>query len=123
MKSAFSERLSALRREKGLSQRLAAADLCISQALLSHYENDAREPKLEFVVKACDYYGVPADYILGRSDERGDESAQLLKSVNETLASLEALNLAEAELIAKLTHSSAPKAKGARKKQAPAAPK
>ena len=69
MKS-FSVALSALRKETGLSQRQAAFDLGVSQALLSHYENGAREPKLGFVVKACDYYGVSADYILGRDDER-----------------------------------------------------
>ena len=58
-----------LRRERGLSQRTAAADLHISQALLSHYENGAREPGLDFVCRACDYYGVTADYLLGRSDD------------------------------------------------------
>ena len=65
----FPETLSALRREKNISQRQAAADLGISQALLSHYENGAREPGLSFVCKACDYYGVTADYLLCRSDE------------------------------------------------------
>ena len=70
MKSAFAKKLSVLRREKGLSQRQAATDLGISQALLSHYENDAREPKLEFVAKICDYYDVTADYLLGRVNER-----------------------------------------------------
>ena len=70
MKSVFAEVFSQLRREKGLSQRCVAAELGLSQALLSHYENGAREPKLEFVIKACDYYGVSADYILGRVDDR-----------------------------------------------------
>ena len=70
MKSLFSKKLSRLRREAGFSQRQAASDLGISQALLSHYENGAREPKLEFVVKACDYYGVSADHLLGRSEEK-----------------------------------------------------
>ena len=69
MKTDFAGTLSRLRREKSLSQRLVAADLGVSQALLSHYENGAREPKLEFVVKACDYYGVTSDYLLGRIDD------------------------------------------------------
>ena len=64
MPRTFSEAMSALRREQGLSQRKAASELHISQALLSHYENGAREPGLEFVVRACDYYGVSADYLL-----------------------------------------------------------
>ena len=69
MKTDFAEMLSSLRRERGISQKKAAKDLQISQALLSHYENGVREPKFEFVHKACLYYGVSADYILGRLKE------------------------------------------------------
>ena len=63
----FPMMLSALRRQQGLSQRKAASDLNISQALLSHYENGTREPGLAFICRVCDYYGVTADYLLGRS--------------------------------------------------------
>ena len=77
MVRSFSETLSRLRREKGLSQRAVAADLGISQALLSHYENGAREPGLNFVCRACDYYGVSADYLLGRTDQPMAPSEQL----------------------------------------------
>ena len=66
----FSARLSLLRQERGVSQRTAAKDLGISQALLSHYENGVREPGLAFVVRACDYYHVSADFILGRTLSR-----------------------------------------------------
>ena len=72
MPRGFSETMSVLRRERGLSQRTAAADLHISQALLSHYENGAREPGLDFVCRACDYYGVSADYLLGRTADPTD---------------------------------------------------
>ena len=68
--SNFSRILSLLRQEKGISQRKAAAELGISQALLSHYENGIREPGLQFVAKACDYYHVSADYLLGRTLSR-----------------------------------------------------
>ena len=70
MNADFSRVLSLLRQEKGISQRKAAAALGISQALLSHYENGIREPGLNFVTKACDYYHVSADYLLGRSLNR-----------------------------------------------------
>ena len=75
MDRTFPETLSALRRQKNISQRQAAADLNISQALLSHYENGAREPGLGFVCRACDYYGVTADDLLCRSDEQGGQSS------------------------------------------------
>ncbi len=66
----FSRSLALLRQEKGVSQREAARELGISQALLSHYENGVREPGLLFVRKACDYYHVSADFLLGRSMSR-----------------------------------------------------
>ena len=66
----FSQALSRLRREKGVSQRQAAQALEVSQALLSHYENGIREPGLAFVTRAYDYYQVSADYLLGRTGER-----------------------------------------------------
>lgn len=64
----FSTVMSELRHARGLSQRTVAAELRISQALLSHYENGAREPGLAFVCRACDYYGVSADFMLGRTE-------------------------------------------------------
>ena len=70
MATDFSRTLSLLRQEKGVSQRKAAAELGISQALLSHYENGIREPGLAFVTRACDYYHVSADYLLGRTLSR-----------------------------------------------------
>ena len=75
----FCVNLARLRREKGVSQRKAASDLHISQALLSHYENGAREPGLAFVCRACDYYGVTADFLLGRT---GDEAGARLGPEN-----------------------------------------
>lgn len=70
MVSAVSRNLSLLRQERGISQRTAAAELGISQALLSHYENGVREPGLAFICKACDYYQVSTDFLFGRSSIR-----------------------------------------------------
>lgn len=66
----FPRILALLRKEKGLSQRQAAQDLEIPQALLSHYEKGIREPGLEFVVRAAAYYGVSCDYLLGCTPHR-----------------------------------------------------
>jgi len=90
MERGFSQTMSALRRSRGLSQRTAAADLHISQALLSHYENGAREPGLAFVCRACEYYGVSADYLLGRVDDdaaiRAEEELRSLAGELRSLA-------------------------------------
>ena len=90
MTRGFSETMSELRRKKGASQRTAAADLGISQALLSHYENGAREPGLGFVCRACDYYGVSADYLLCRTEEP-DAAASAADRVGEFISALRTL--------------------------------
>ena len=70
MSTDFSRSLALLRKERGISQRTASRELGISQALLSHYENGVREPGLAFVSRACDYYNVSADFLLGRTLSR-----------------------------------------------------
>ena len=51
MNAAFPRMMILLRKERGISQKQAAADLHISQALLSHYEQGIRE---------CGDQGIPA---------------------------------------------------------------
>lgn len=70
MSASFPLRLSDLRKEKKLSQKEAAADLGISQALLSHYEKGIRECGLDFLMRASSYYDVTSDYLLGLTDSR-----------------------------------------------------
>ncbi|MCL2030062.1 MAG: helix-turn-helix domain-containing protein [Oscillospiraceae bacterium] len=77
MGTTFSKALAQLRAERGIPQRAAAADLGISQALLSHYENGTREPGFAFLARAADYYGVTADFLLGRSATREGLTIQL----------------------------------------------
>ena len=67
MNKDFPRIMTLLRKERGLSQKQAAADLEVTQALLSHYENGKRECGLDFLVRAADYYNVSIDYLLGRS--------------------------------------------------------
>lgn len=100
MERNFSHTMSELRKARGLSQRKAAADLKISQALLSHYENGAREPGLSFVCRACRYYGVSADYILGLADEPAAPGGreELESIVNELRALSEKASQALEEL-------------------------
>ena len=98
MASEFSRTLSLLRQERGVSQRTAAGDLGISQALLSHYENGIREPGLAFVVRACDYYHVSADFILGRTLSRDGS----MLSSEEVLSAAEPGNVLQGSVLATL---------------------
>lgn len=76
MNKDFSRNLTLLRKERKLSQKQAALELGISQALLSHYEKGIRECGLDFIVKAADYYNVSCDYLLGRTALRGYEPSE-----------------------------------------------
>ena len=88
MERSFPEILAELRRARGASQRQVAADLGISQALLSHYENGAREPGLRFVCRVCEYYGVTADYLLGRSESPASLEPETARDFLKTLRTL-----------------------------------
>lgn len=70
MERSFPVILSELRKEKGISQKEAAQQLGISQALLSHYEKGIRECGQSFLIKAADFYDVSCDYLLGRTIEK-----------------------------------------------------
>ena len=88
MERNFSVVLAELRKEKGLSQKEAAAKLGISQALLSHYEKGIRECGHSFLIRVADFYGVSCDYLLGKTTERNDIPAVVanLLSFNDDFA-------------------------------------
>ena len=71
MKKELGRKIINLRKKRGLSQNDAAAQLGISQALLSHYEKGIRECGLEFVVRLAEFYEVSSDYLLGLSEAEG----------------------------------------------------
>ena len=104
MKRTFASTLAELRRTSGLSQRQVANDLKISQALLSHYENGAREPGLNFVCRVCDYYNVSADYLLCRSNNTRLEGA----SADAARSFLKQLKQLASEAEKKLEDAAAP---------------
>ncbi len=70
MSTAISQRLVNLRSERNLSQKEAAKELGVSQALLSHYEKGIRECGLDFLCRASAYYDASTDYLLGLTDSK-----------------------------------------------------
>ncbi len=70
MNTDFPRIITLLRKEKGMSQKQAAAELGVSQALLSHYEKGIRECGLDFLVRAAKYYDVSCDYLVGITANR-----------------------------------------------------
>jgi len=103
MKTIFAARLAELRVERGMNQRQVSGELGVSQAVLSHYENGLREPKLDFVLKLCSYYDVTADYLLGRCDERADAATRLSGVICDKISALEKLRAQEKQIIDELS--------------------
>ncbi len=94
MNNTFPRIITLLRKERGLSQKKASADLGISQALLSHYEKGIRECGLDFVVKVADYYDVSCDYLLGRTADKSGTTISL-EDIPATADSILAQNEAD----------------------------
>lgn len=84
MNADFPRIITLIRKERKISQKKAAADLGISQALLSHYEKGIRECGLDFLVRVADYYKVSCDYLLGRSPVPNGQTVQDGEKTEET---------------------------------------
>lgn len=67
-KEIFCKRFKELRLNLGASQLQLAAALGISKSAISLIESGERAVSVEVLVLACDYFNVPADYLLGRTD-------------------------------------------------------
>lgn len=64
----YRERLRNLREDHDLSQAELGKVINKSQQGYSHIENGRAELKIEDLIKLCDYYGVIADYMIGRTN-------------------------------------------------------
>lgn len=64
----FSERLKALRNQRGLSQEALADSLGITRSRLGNYEQGIREADFETLELLADYFNVSVDYLLGKTE-------------------------------------------------------
>lgn len=58
------------REQKKWSQIEVAEKIGITNAVLSNYERDHRDPDTETLKRLADLYDVDTDYLLGRTDKR-----------------------------------------------------
>lgn len=64
----FNERLKAIRRECGKTQKDVYTLLGISANGYASYEQGRTEPSIETLIKLCQIFEVSADYLLGIED-------------------------------------------------------
>ena len=65
----YRERMRALREDRDLTQREVAQVIHKSQQGYSHIEEGRAELKIEDLIRLCEFYGVTADYFIGRTDQ------------------------------------------------------
>lgn len=82
----FGEKLRALRIENGLTQQQLADKVELVKSSISAYEQGAKYPSVEVLIKICTVFQVSADYLLGLSDDMGlvksgltDEQTNILR--------------------------------------------
>ena len=63
----FNIRLKELRHEKGLTQDELGKILNVSGKTIGTWERDSRQPNIETINELADFFGVTADYLLGRT--------------------------------------------------------
>ena len=76
-------RIKQLREKRGVIQEILAAELGITQQMLSKYERDVTLIKVDILKKIATYFNVTTDYLLGVSDVKRDLQRQM--KMNETL--------------------------------------
>ena len=76
-------RIKQLREKRGLIQEILAAELGITQQMLSKYERDVTLIKVDILKKIATYFNVTTDDLLGVSDVKRDLQRQM--KMNETL--------------------------------------
>ena len=76
-------RIKQLRENRGLIQEILAAELGITQQMLSKYERDILCIKVDVLKRIAEYFNVTTDYLLGISEVKRDLQGQM--KMNKTL--------------------------------------
>ncbi len=70
MEILLKERIRELRKEQYETQLQVANALGIAESQYQTYERGANLPRVEYLWKLADHFGVSIDYLVGRSEER-----------------------------------------------------
>lgn len=71
---AFGQCMGDTMRKKGVTNRMLANYLCLSESAISGYRTGRRSPSVTDLAKIADYLGVSSDYLLGVTDNPSADS-------------------------------------------------
>ena len=66
--ASFGNRLKELREERGLSLKQLSERIQVSDAAICKWENDISEPKLTYIIRLAQYFGITLDELTGQDD-------------------------------------------------------
>ena len=69
MRENFPQRLKNLRWEKNIGQIELSRAIGVSKGIISLWENELREPKLNNLIALAQYFQVSIDYLVGLENE------------------------------------------------------
>ena len=87
----FSNRLKKVRMSAKLKQQQFANIMGISVAALSYYETGKRTPDIVFLYKLSEYFMIPVDYFLGRTESTKPENADISRKLGLSDEAIEKL--------------------------------
>ncbi|WP_018963774.1 helix-turn-helix domain-containing protein [Coprothermobacter platensis] len=88
----FGEKLTALRKQQGLSQEDLAEKLSVSRQAISRWESDSTLPDAENLLEISKLFGVTADYLINNNYESDKDLPVVNQAVNEAERSLKLSN-------------------------------
>lgn len=87
----FGDILAELRQDRNLLQKDIAQIVSVSVSTVSNYETGAHFPDIETIMKLADFFDVPIDYLLGRTNFRLNYSA-FNKPIKDNLSAADLMN-------------------------------
>lgn len=68
-KKIFSERISSLRKQKGITQQALAESVGLKKQAINMIESGQRACSIEILCALADYFDVSTDYLVGRTNK------------------------------------------------------
>ena len=79
------ERIKILREARNMSQQRLAAELNVTQAMVSKYELGISEPDIAMIKRIAEFFGVSSDYLLEISEDKVNMPSNLSEKEKNVL--------------------------------------
>ena len=103
----FSERMTKLMKNNGLSQKELAVKAGVTESAMSYYVKGERTPRSDVLTRIAKALGTTTDYLLGNTSEAAEDSSNReLQYLQRNLRKLDENQLKKAEKLLKITFDS-----------------